>query len=160
MKKKAWISSESLLARYLTPEIGHYFKKKCPLQSEEVLYLRLSELLKYLSLAHNTLIDVPVSHEIDDLWHFWILQTRQYQELMAKLPSGAFMHHSSKDYPKAVSFQEEEVIEQQLSFLASYLENFGPFNEQTVVYWPMAQQLCGSLGSLEALNEFLDSLSE
>lgn len=152
------LTSSQLLTQYLTAEMLLYFKKKCPQDSEALLLLKLSELLKFLSLAHHLSSDLPVSFDIDDLWHLWILQTRDYQALTKKLPSGAFIHHSSKDYPNHAILDQDVILEQQLSFLASYFKNFGPFAEPAIPYWPMAQQLSLSLGSTAKLNTFLQEL--
>jgi hypothetical protein len=62
------------------------------------------------------------------------MQTRQYQDLMGKLPTKKFIHHSSNDYVDLTRPEEPKDIkvQRQMSYLASYVFNFGPLTEEVV----------------------------
>ena len=83
---------------YLDEKMKRYFYNKIPTVDHDVIEIQIIELLKYLILAAYTKVDIPFNQEIDEVWHLWIMQTRQYQELMDKLPTKKFIHHSSNDY--------------------------------------------------------------
>jgi len=154
------LTQEDLLNCYVTPQLETYFLKKCPGLSIEELTLRLSELLKFLSLSHHAIVDIPVSSEIDELWHLWILETKQYHVLCEKLPSGKYLHHLSKDFPH--EGQEMDALRRsnlQLSLLVSYVHNFGSFTEKSLPYWPIAYNMYRCMDqNLEALNTYLIDL--
>jgi hypothetical protein len=155
------ITNEQLRLRYLTPQMQFYFERKlAPLPPEEV-QVRIEEALKFLSMAHWCNGAIPVSREIDDVWHYWILQTVQYEELCGKLPGGGFLHHTSNDY---VLFDDPSAKEQKIGrreavgVLASYVMNYGPFAEQRLKYWPFAAHLTAKLGwTANELNAWLTS---
>jgi hypothetical protein len=105
--------------------------------------------------------DIPVSKEIDEVWHYWILETVEYQKLCAKLHGGAFRHHSSNDY--AEYFDENAKsrridLEFGVSILSSYVNNYGPFEPGRIKYWPLATKIMDHLGwDLAQLNNWLSS---
>jgi hypothetical protein len=138
-----YITNMQLLDTYLTPELEKYFFKKMPEESQEYIRLKICELLKYLSLSHNSFSNIPFNTEIDEMWHLWIIQTVQYQELIGKLSTGSFIHHCSDDYDDGNtdknSIDEENNI--QFSYLVSYVANFGDFTNEAVKFWPLANTL-------------------
>lgn len=155
------MTNNHLLTYYLTPHMANYFYKKLAHENKECVLLKICELLKYLTLSHHAEGEIPISHEIDEIWHFWILQTNEYSELMALLPSGQFIHHSSNDYLSNLGkINENEKINRQISFLASYVHNFGALTQEALPYWPMAIHLLVFLQTdLEGLNSFLENFS-
>lgn len=156
------IFEENALYRHcVTKEMEIYFFKKNEKISNEITKIKIIELLKYLSMTHHEHgHSIPVSTEIDNIWHDWILQTLQYEELMDKLPSKKFIHHSSDDYPDNIfQLDDSDYISNQFSYLVSYVRNFGPFTIKTIDYWPMAKQLLENLKSITAVNEYLQQLA-
>lgn len=157
------ISSEYLLQRYLTITMERYFYAKLKNESQDTIRLKLGELLKFLSLCSNVYGDIPVSAEIDELWHLWILQTQQYRELIRKLPTKKFIHHSSNDYKDEQRIQllsAEDELSNQISYLASYVDNFGDFTESTIMFWPITEVVMSYMDlNIEGLNDYLRSLS-
>jgi hypothetical protein len=155
------INEHELYTHCVTHEMEVYFFQKNKKESSEVVKIKILELLKYLSMAHHESgHSIPVSTEIDNMWHLWILQTQQYQELMDKLPSKKFIHHSSDDYQdNMLNINDSEYITHQISYLVSYLRNFGPFTEKTITYWPMAKQLLEELKSVTIVNKYLNELA-
>jgi hypothetical protein len=155
------ITNKQLRANYLSPQMKSYFERKlAPLSPEEV-QIRIEEALKFLNMAFWCNGDIPVSKEIDDVWHYWILQTIQYEELCAKLPGSVFLHHTSNDYAlyeepfaKGRKIGRREAV----AALASYVMNYGPFTEDRVKYWPFATHMMAKLGwSIDELNAWLSS---
>jgi hypothetical protein len=156
------ITGHQLREEFLGPQMRFYFERKLkPLPSEDVL-VRIEELLKYLNMAVHCNGDIPVSKEIDEVWHLWILQTEEYDQLCAKLSGGVFLHHSSNDYalftdPGAKDRKMDRRIG--IAILASYVMNYGPFEADRLKYWPLADKLAESLGDLVRMNTLLQSTS-
>jgi hypothetical protein len=162
MNEKYLISNQHLLQTYLTPEMENYFYQKLKHENKEHIKIKLAELLKFLVMSHNTFGDIPFSGEIDDLWHLWILQTVQYNELMNKLPGNKFIHHCSNDYINPnmqLNVSEKENLNNQISYLVSYVINFGKFTDKTQSFWPTVEILMDSLEmNLDELNQYLLNL--
>lgn len=156
------ISDQDLLHTYLTPQMKNYFFRKLPTESEEHVLLKIVETLKYLSICHHSAGDVPISKELDDIWHLWILQTKQYQELTENLPSKTFLHHSSNDYieENSPATTEEEHLQRQISFLASYIANFGEFTENILHFWPVTLHIMHTFNqNLDEFHQFMKNLT-
>ncbi len=157
------ITGHQLREEFLSPQMHFYFERKlAPLPSEDVV-VQIEELLKYLNMAVHCNGDIPVSKDIDEVWHLWILQTQQYEELCARLSGGVFLHHSSNDYalftdPGAKDRKIDRTIG--ISILASYVMNYGPFEADRLKYWPLAAKLAESLGDVGRLNALLQSESQ
>jgi hypothetical protein len=157
------ITNRQLRDALLRPQMLFYFEcKLAPLLSDEVL-ARIEEALKFLNMACHCNGDIPVSKEIDDVWHLWILETVEYDRLCAKLSGGVFLHHSSNDYalftdPGAKSRKIDRTAG--IAILASYVMNYGPFAADRLRYWPLADRLVASLGGdLVRFNALLQSPS-
>jgi len=153
------ISDAELLRHFATPQIVQYFALKMPTVESNTLTLWTAELLKYLILVQYSPGRILFGKEIDDLWHFWILQTREYARLCEILPGGFFRHHSSNDYKDTHSHPEmplDEAIERVLSFFISYYANFGPITAKRLGCWPPLRVVMDEAGwNVEELNDFL-----
>lgn len=153
------ITNEQLRATFLSPAMKFYFDRKLtPLASDEV-DVRIEELLKYLNMATFNSGGILFNDEIDDVWHLWIMQTKEYELLCRKLQGGQFIHHSSNEYE---AYSDPDVktrpleIPRVVSVLRSYVLNYGPFGEDRVRYWPVIGQLMQRLGwDLAKLNAWL-----
>ncbi len=157
------ISDKKLLEKYLPLKMERYFYKKLNSEKKEYVKLKITELLKYFLLAEYTSGPIPFSTEIDELWHLWILQTKQYQDLMKTLPSKNFFHHCSMDYydESEKVFDEEKEINRKVSFLASYVYNFGKIKKEVLNFWPTALYLYNlHEKSLDKTNQYLISLTK
>lgn len=139
------ITDEDLLARYLPEPMYAYFRAKLPDLEEAELRVQIAECLKFLVLFHFAPGEVLFSDDIDEIWHYWIQQTREYAELCRQLPSGQFLHHSSMDYPpQKVAHGRRDIdhsIDRLVSFFASYIKNFGPVSADRLDYWPALSML-------------------
>ena len=149
-------SDEALLKKYLPEAMERYFTAKLPELDRGELLVRIAECLKGLALTSAG--NILFSNQIDTIWHYWILQTRQYAELCAQLPGGTFQHHSSADYPDDESspLQADYEVDRIIAFFASYVQNFGPLEASRLQYWPALENLTNALGwDLARTNAFL-----
>jgi len=138
-------------------EMLEHFQNVFSQLNKEELKLRMQEFLKFLYLASkkgNSFI--PLSKEIDEIWHTYILQTQEYYNLCMDLPGKVFIHHkttSLKNYSEGK--QRQDNIKNMLSWLPLYYRNFGEFKDEVAPYWMMVQFLSKELGlTLEQINKF------
>jgi hypothetical protein len=156
------ITGRQLRDGFLDPQMHFYFERKLSSLSSEDVLAQVEELLKYLNMAVHCNGDIPVSKEIDEVWHLWILQTAEYEQLCTKLSGGVFLHHSSNDFalftdPGAKDRKIDRTAG--IAILASYVMNYGPFEADRLKYWPLAAKLAESLGDVSRLNALLQSTS-
>jgi hypothetical protein len=155
------ISNAQLAATFLDPPLLNYFRSKFAGLRDEELSARLQETLKFLFISHECVGAIPVSREIDDIWHAWILQTQEYAALCGRLPAGSFIHHSSNDYLRYFdpAIGEESNPLNDVKMLALYVANFGPFQAGRTRYWLLADHLVDRRQwSVEQLNDWLLSV--
>jgi hypothetical protein len=155
------ISNQDLRDAFLSPQMQCYFEKKLADVSPAEVGIRIEETLKFLNMATYCHASIPVSREIDDIWHFWILETREYEKLCASLQGRRFIHHSSNVYAQCGgdgAEAPENDLEQDVAMLGSYVLNYGPFGEDRVRYWLLAAHLVDNCGlSVDQLNDWLTS---
>lgn len=153
-------TGRQLCDAYLSPAMLHYFRKKILHLTDAELQARIEELLKFLGIATFCSGAIPVSRDIDEVWHYWILQTQEYEALCSSLPGGKFIHHTSNDY---VEYFDKDVgrhdnLRLDVKMLATYFANYGPFEESRAKYWLLASHLIERHGwSVEQLNDWLAS---
>jgi hypothetical protein len=155
------ISNEQLREVFLTPQMQCYFEKKFPDVLPPELKARIEETLKFLNIATYCEGPIPVSQEIDDIWHAWILETRDYARLCNLIQGQRYIHHSSNVYAQCAGNGEsipKNDLETDVGMLATYVLNYGPFEPDRVRYWVLASHLIEQLGlTVEQLNEWLMS---
>jgi hypothetical protein len=153
------ISNRQLQRAFVSPPLQHYFRRKlAPLADDEV-DARIEETLKFLNMAGHIEGSIPVTRELDEVWHYWILETQEYATLCARLPGGGFVHHASNDFAE---FADPEIgrraidIDHHVAILASYVDNYGPFAAERVRYWRVAVRLMEARGwDVARLNRWL-----
>ncbi|MFI5529990.1 hypothetical protein ACIA8O_15750 [Kitasatospora sp. NPDC051853] len=99
---------------------------------------------------------LPVEQHIDEVWHFLILQTREYAAFCERLPGGFFVHHRSIGYE---AYEQEpgreRAAEEALRWIPLYCREFGPFDEDAMAHWTIVrylhQQLDMSLAEISEL---------
>ena len=153
------ITNKELTEAFLSPQMRRYFEKKLPEISPREVGVRVEETLKFLNIAAYCHGSIPVSQEIDDIWHLWILETREYQKLCASLQGGRFIHHSSNVYAACDDLAGElpmNELDDDVAVLGNYVLNYGRFESDRVKYWLLANHLVAACGwSVERLNEWL-----
>ncbi|MER5883287.1 hypothetical protein ABT160_05625 [Streptomyces sp. NPDC001941] len=113
---------------------------------------QVRECLRYLYLVSRhpdrlAGLFLPVEQEIDEIWHFLILQTREYRRLCEEqLPGGHFIHHRSiayTDYQDGERRQDSRrtAAEEALRWIPLYTAAFGPFDERALPHWTVVRFL-------------------
>jgi hypothetical protein len=154
------ITNQQLCDAYLSVPMFYYFQKKFAQLSESELRARIEETLKFLAIATYCSGAIPVSREIDEIWHYWILQTQEYQALCLSLQGGRFIHHTSNDY---IEYFDKDIsnhdnLQLDIKMLATYVANYGSFEESRVKYWLLALHLIENCGwNIQQLNDWLMS---
>ncbi len=151
-------SARPLSAALLDAPMRHYFGRKFAELPEEELELRIEEALRFLFISHQCTGAIPISKEIDEIWHAWILQTQEYMALCERLPTGRYIHHSANDYLSYFdpTVGESNGLDQDVRMLALYVTNFGPFDAQRARHWLLARHLLQRHEwSVAKLNEWL-----
>ncbi len=150
------ISGAELVAEHLSAPLRVYFDKKLASVAERERWIRIEEMLKFIVLMPHQRGPIPVIGEIDDVWHWFILQTEQYAEFCDKLGHG-FIQHSSNDYPNPDA--PTPTLEDELQWLVSYVANYGPFDVERARYWRVAACLMSVQGwNIDELNDFVADL--
>jgi hypothetical protein len=154
------IAGRQLCDAYLTAAMLHYFRKKLSKLTEVELRIRIEETLKFLVISNHCDGAIPVSRDIDEIWHYWILQTQEYEALCLSLPDGKFIHHTSNDY---IEYFDRDIgkhdnLPLDVKMLATYVANYGPFEKSRVKYWLLASHLVEKRGwDIQELNDWLAS---
>ncbi|WP_067061380.1 hypothetical protein [Roseateles chitosanitabidus] len=152
------VTGERLREAFLDAPMAHYFRCKLPGVDDAGRLARIEETLKFLFISAECTGSIPVSAEIDEVWHLWILQTREYMDLCDRLPQHGYIHHSSHDYLRHADpfIGESQPLREDVRMLALYVRNFGVFRPDRLRYWLLPAHLVGRCGwDLAALNEWL-----
>lgn len=111
--------SVAALEAYSAPFLEKVIEARALLAHPDSYELLFRELKRFLYLAANSPCPLPMLHsEIDDLWHQFILFTKQYREFCAQF-FGRYIDHSPSLQPEPV---DEKLIR---SFEAQYCSHFG-----------------------------------
>ena len=91
---------------------------------------------------------LPVEQRIDEIWHYLLLQTREYRGLRERLPGGFFIHHRSVGYDdyRRQGPNRKQLIAEALRWLPLYREEFGAFDEGALPHWTMVRFLHREMG--------------
>nr|WP_226352163.1 hypothetical protein [Pseudonocardia sp. ICBG601] len=90
---------------------------------------------------------LPVIQDVDEVWHYWILQTREYAEFCERLPGSFFIHHRSIGYSEfSTEPTREELAEQALRWIPLYTRCFGVIDETTADCWKIVKFLIDVTG--------------
>ncbi|MFJ6656563.1 hypothetical protein ACIQNG_09390 [Streptomyces sp. NPDC091377] len=137
----------NLLGDALHTEVVEYFVAQTGGTRDDV-ERQITECLRYLYLisAHREALSglfLPVEQHIDEIWHYLILQTREYRELCEeRLPGRFFIHHRSiayEDYQQEPG--RERSIEEALRWIPLYCREFGPFDAGALPHWTIVRFL-------------------
>ncbi|QLH20074.1 hypothetical protein [Streptomyces sp. Rer75] len=155
-------TAEELLGAALHEEVVRHFTAKPDAPSASVVRHQVRECLRYLYLVSRHPgrlggLFLPVEQDIDEIWHYLILQTREYRDLCEqRLPGGHFIHHRSISYD---AYQEapgrKAAAEEALRWIPLYTAAFGPFDADALPHWTIVRflhdELGMSLGEIAAL---------
>ena len=151
-------AAQMLSTQLLDAAMLNYLRCKFPHLSIDELDVQIEETLRFLFIADECTGSIPVSREIDEIWHAWILQTQEYMTLCERLPTGRYIHHSSNQYLRYFdpAVGEGEDLSESVKMLALYVANFGPFEPQRAPHWLLVQHMMNHWHwGLEAINDWL-----
>ncbi|MEU4211772.1 hypothetical protein AB0F13_17495 [Streptomyces sp. NPDC026206] len=138
---------KALLGEALHAEVVTHFTAKTGAAPDRV-GRQVTECLRYLYLVsrHQDRLGglfLPVEQDIDEIWHYLILQTREYRALCEeRLPGRFFIHHRSiayEDYQQEPG--REQALEEALRWIPLYVREFGPFDEGALPHWTIVRFL-------------------
>ena len=145
--------------------IKHLSSKLDYLNMEE-FSCALAEFLKFIEISlywgDKETLFLPCGPTIDDIWHQYILETKDYFDLCEALKPNSYLHHSGlsfNQYRKIASKDSMKIWEEDFSVLSSYYRNFGDFDADKIQHWPVATHLMKTFGiSIERLNQILSDM--
>lgn len=118
----------------------------------------LEEVVRFLQLGASSPSTVffPGDGLMDDLWHALIIETAEYRSLCGTIKPGFFLDHSGITFEDYLQNKPAaQVHEEQISWLASYVHNFGPIGAASFRHLLLAQSLCRRMKiSRRKLNAF------
>jgi hypothetical protein len=123
----------------------------------DVFHLQLAEFLKFIFLCSKYKNGfVPITGEIDLVWHEFIVHTSEYESFCAALPGKKFIHH----YPQHLADYAQDknkldVVTRLLTWIPTYVHHFGEFTEPSSKHWMVVGFLQTHLQmSLNDINQF------
>lgn len=124
-------------------------------RSRDEVQRQIDECLKFLYIVSTSKGRfIPLTREVDEVWHEMIVQTQFYMDLCESLPGGRYIHHQSigfSDYGERIG--KREAVSQFLDWIPDYLENFGEFTSDTAKDWAVVQFVQQEFGlTLEQIN--------
>lgn len=141
-----------LLGHALHGEVVEHFVRET---GEDRAYVerQVTECLRYLYLVSKyrdrlSGLFLPVEQAVDEIWHYLILQTREYRAFCEdRLPGGYFIHHRSiayEDYQAEPG--REQAAEEALRWIPLYCREFGPFDDGALPHWTIVRFLHEQMG--------------
>jgi hypothetical protein len=128
-----------------------------PTQKRQLL---IKEMLKFLFLrsTYNKGF-VPLTGEADEVWHEFILYTKEYEKFCQALPGGFFIHHTPMHLDEFCQGKDKkDVMTDLLQWLPNYYRHFGEFTAEAAECWFLVDFLKQELGfSLSDINNLCKS---
>ncbi|GAA3150636.1 hypothetical protein GCM10010466_47220 [Planomonospora alba] len=141
---------------FLTPRMRELFAEDFPERSPQELEIQIEECLKFLYIASmSDGVFIPLTKEVDEIWHEMILQTKFYQQLCSSRSGRRFIHHESIGLNGYANIMGKGTsVKKFLEWLPKYVSHFGEFTERTAPHWVIVQFLMNELGmTLQEINE-------
>lgn len=147
IKMSSLVSDQHLLS-YVDDEVlsltREHFKERSDCEAQIIECLKFL----YLMSSQTYLIQgfLPVTQDIDDIWHYFIIQTREYELFCKRLPGGFFIHHKSihfNVYAKTKS--REAIVRDFIKWVKPYKNYFSDFSQTMVAYWIAPKYICKTL---------------
>ncbi|GAA1869823.1 hypothetical protein [Asanoa iriomotensis] len=148
--------AESLTESLISARMWDLLREEFPDRSPAALGVQVEECLRFLSIASEVGgCFIPLSKEIDEIWHALVVQTRSYAQLCERLPGKAFVHHESlKLSAYAETVGRSAAVREFVAWIPRYVGRFGDFTEERAQYWRVCTFLRVELGlSLREINE-------
>lgn len=145
-----------LAEKYVSPKMWAILRENFPERNDEELKIQVEEFLKFMTIiSAEGASFIPLSKEIDDIWHEFILQTASYAKFCDNLLGQRFIHHetiSMEDY--SAQKGKGVLVDQMLKWIPHYIKRYGDFTDRIADYWTMCRFLQNELGmTLAEINE-------
>lgn len=134
--------------------------------SEDYFFECLNEFLKFIYICSAVCKEsgdssfLSVSKEIDEFWHAYILQTKEYRELCLSLPAKKFLDHGSEPFDAYANKNgHEKSITIMMSHMCIYYDEFGPLQKSVVKHWSIPNHLI-NLKKLLTLQQFNEAIND
>jgi hypothetical protein len=129
--------------------------KKNLLYPEDELDFRLNEFLKYIYLCSKYGGGfIPLKKEVDEIWHEFILQTKEYFDLCDRLPGKRYIHHKSGNLEEYIEGKDKRnVVKKLIEWIPLYNKHFGNMTLEQAQLWTIPSFLINELGmTIDAVN--------
>lgn len=128
---------------YCWQSMYQHLRQKFYQQSAMLFEQQFNEFLKFIFLRSCYGKGfIPVAHEIDEFWHEFILQTREYASFCMSLPGQHFIHHNSVTLGEYAKQEDrDEIVRNLLDWIPRYIQHFGDFTTETANWWMIVQFL-------------------
>lgn len=133
--------TQSYLLSLIDPRVKDIIYKKYKDSNPEDVTNCLTELMKYLYLVSKYPEGlkgtfVPITEEVDNLWHQMILQTRYYPQICERLPGKLVVHHESMPFEEyAEEHEPQKLVHEILRWVPYYVKTFGDIQPDAIRYW-------------------------
>ncbi|SDM05806.1 hypothetical protein SAMN04488074_11622 [Lentzea albidocapillata subsp. violacea] len=147
----------TLTEKYIDPRMRGLLSVKLTDRSDADIDVQLEECLKFLEIvsAGEGSSFIPLSKEVDEIWHELIVETGSYRRLCDALPGRRFINHESIGLEDYAGRSTKAVVSAQfLEWIPKYISRYGRFTEEVANHWTICQFLRTELGmSLDEINE-------
>lgn len=144
-----------LTEKYVSEHMWSILNRRLTDRPQDEIKRQVEELMKFLVIrSEGKSSFIPLSQDVDDVWHEFILQTKSYRSLCDSLPGKVFIDHESLGMEEYVKRHgQEALVEEMLSWLPEYVQRFGDFDEDIAGYWTACRFLQTEMGmSLDEIN--------
>lgn len=112
--------------------------------SDRLIAVREYERFFALAVNFKKTLDLPVSKEIDQIWHYCILSTQEYFDTCRRFGTD-YLHHEPR-IGSSVTLPPEQKAKHDLEWILSYVQNFGKFDAEAIRCWPVINRMCSKSG--------------
>jgi len=150
------VNNINSLRNLLSPILVKTIRIRLKDLSDTEFWLQIEECLKFLYLISIYGPSfIPLSKDLDEVWHELILQTREYAALCKRLPSGRFIHHASGSFGEYLANRDSaNEIRRMVQWIPHYLKHFGAFESDRARYWTLISHLQKTYNfTLEQINQ-------
>jgi hypothetical protein len=155
-------SKKSLISDYFNVDFLTKLRKKFSNVDDQTLFVEVRETIRFLYLASYAQggIFFPGNKNIDDIWHALIIETKMYRDFCSNLKLGSFVDHSGITYDDySADRTTDELWEERMSWVASYVNAFGEITMDTFNCLPLFQDIAKRMkADLTGLNSLASAL--
>ena len=127
----------------IKPAVLAIIRRKLSDWTDEKFALVLDETLRMIQLGLSIeQAFLPCNADIDAIWHEMILETQTYRSICHSFKPGGFLDHTSVSFAEySTETTADDIHSIQLTYLASYVANYGAFTSNRIGFWVFAQEI-------------------